>query len=195
MKKVLVSGGCGFLGSHLVDRLLMRDDVELILVVDNLWTGRTKNLAHVNDPRLDLVECSVEKYATKVRFDEIMHLASPASPPWYMREPVRVIQANVHGALNLLDHLAPQGRICYTSTSEVYGDPFVSPQPKATGARLTAQAPAHPTTKASVAPRRYCSKANVSAAWTSASLACSTYTVRGPGSTTGGRFRTFSVRR
>jgi nucleoside-diphosphate-sugar epimerase len=130
MKKVLVSGGCGFLGSHLVDRLLLRDDVELILVVDNLWTGRTENLAHINDPRLDMVECSIEKYASKVRFDEIIHLASPASPAWYMREPVRVIQANVYGALNLLDHLAPQGRICYSSTSEVYGDPLVSPQPE-----------------------------------------------------------------
>jgi nucleoside-diphosphate-sugar epimerase len=130
MKKVLVSGGCGFLGSHLVDRLLLRDDVELILVVDNLWTGRTKNLAHINDARLDFIECSVEKYAAKVRFDEIVHLASPASPPWYMRDPVRVIQANVHGALNLLDHLTPQGRICFSSTSEVYGDPLVSPQPE-----------------------------------------------------------------
>jgi nucleoside-diphosphate-sugar epimerase len=130
MKKILVSGGCGFLGSHLVDRLLLRDDVELILVVDNLWTGRVKNLAHINDSRLDFVECDVEKYVTNVRFDEIIHLASPASPPWYMREPVRVIQANVHGALNLLDCLAPQGRISYTSTSEVYGDPLVSPQPE-----------------------------------------------------------------
>jgi len=130
MKKVLVSGGCGFLGSHLIDRLLLRGDVELILVVDNLWTGRTGNLAHINDRRLDLVECSIEKYASNTRFDEIIHLASPASPPWYMREPMRVIQANVHGALNLLDHLAPQGRISYTSTSEVYGDPLVSPQPE-----------------------------------------------------------------
>jgi nucleoside-diphosphate-sugar epimerase len=130
MKKVLVSGGCGFLGSHLVDRLLLRDDVELILVVDNLWTGRTKNLAHINDARLDIVECSVEKYSSNMRFDEILHLASPASPSWYMREPVRVIQANVLGALNLLDHLAPRGRISYTSTSEVYGDPLVSPQPE-----------------------------------------------------------------
>jgi nucleoside-diphosphate-sugar epimerase len=130
MKKVLVSGGCGFLGSHLVDQLLLRDDVELILVVDNLWTGRAKNLAHINDSRLDFVECSVEKYTTNVGFDEIFHLASPASPPWYMREPVRVIQANVHGALSLLDCLAPEGRMCYTSTSEVYGDPVVSPQPE-----------------------------------------------------------------
>jgi nucleoside-diphosphate-sugar epimerase len=130
MKKILVSGGCGFLGSHLIDRLLLRDDAELILVVDNLWTGRVENLAHINDSRLDFVECDVEKYATNVRFEEIIHLASPASPPWYMREPVRVIQANVHGALNLLDCLAPQGRICYTSTSEVYGDPLVSPQPE-----------------------------------------------------------------
>jgi len=130
MKKVLVAGGCGFIGSHLVDRLLLRDDVELILVVDNLWTGRTKNLAHVNDARLNIVECNVEKYTSKTRFDEIIHLASPASPPWYMREPVRVIQANVHGALNLLEHLAPQGRFSYTSTSEVYGDPLISPQPE-----------------------------------------------------------------
>jgi nucleoside-diphosphate-sugar epimerase len=130
MKKVLVSGGCGFLGSHLVDRLLLRDDVELILVVDNLWTGSAKNLAHINDPRLDFIECSVEKYTTKVRFDEIVHLASPASPPWYMRDPTRVIRANVLGAMNLLDHLTPQGRICYSSTSEVYGDPLVSPQPE-----------------------------------------------------------------
>jgi nucleoside-diphosphate-sugar epimerase len=130
MKKVLVSGGCGFLGSHLVDHLLLRNDIERILVVDNLWTGRTQNLAHINDPRLDFIECSVEKYATKARFDEIVHLASPASPPWYMRDPVRVIQANVHGALNLLEHLAPQGRISYSSTSEVYGDPLVSPQPE-----------------------------------------------------------------
>jgi UDP-glucose 4-epimerase/UDP-glucuronate decarboxylase len=130
MKKVLVSGGCGFLGSHLVDRLLLRDDVELILVVDNLWTGRTRNLAHIKDARLDFVECSIEKYTSATRFDEILHLASPASPPWYMREPVRVIQANVQGALNLLDHLAPRGRFSYTSTSEVYGDPFISPQPE-----------------------------------------------------------------
>jgi UDP-glucose 4-epimerase/UDP-glucuronate decarboxylase len=99
-------------------------------VVDNLWTGRTKNLAHINDARLDIIECSVEKFASETRFDEILHLASPASPPWYMREPVRVIQANVHGALNLLDHLATQGRISYTSTSEVYGDPLISPQPE-----------------------------------------------------------------
>jgi nucleoside-diphosphate-sugar epimerase len=130
MKKVLVSGGCGFIGSHLVDRLLLRNDVELILVVDNLWTGTTKNLDHINDARLDMVECSIEKYNSRVRFDEIIHLASPASPPWYMRDPLRVIRANVHGALNLLDRLAPKGRISYTSTSEVYGDPRVSPQPE-----------------------------------------------------------------
>jgi UDP-glucose 4-epimerase/UDP-glucuronate decarboxylase len=130
MKRVLVSGGCGFLGSHLVDQLLLRADVERVVVVDNFWTGTRANLAHLADPRLAIEDCDAERFATETRFDEIIHMASPASPPWYMREPVRVIKANVHGALNLLNLLKPGGRFCYSSTSEVYGDPLVSPQPE-----------------------------------------------------------------
>ena len=129
-KRVLISGGCGFLGSHVVDRLLLRADVESVVVVDNFWTGTRTNLAHVADPRLAIEACDVEHFATDTRFDEIIHMASPASPPWYMREPVRVIKANVQGALNLLNLLKPGGCFCYTSTSEVYGDPLVSPQPE-----------------------------------------------------------------
>lgn len=129
-KKVLISGGAGFIGSHMVERLLLRNDVEKILVVDNFWTGLADNLAQINDPRFSLVECDIEKFSTHERFDEIIHLASPASPPWYMREPIRTINANLNGALNLVEKVVPGGRISFASTSEVYGDPLISPQPE-----------------------------------------------------------------
>lgn len=129
-KRVLVAGGAGFIGSHLVDRLLKRQDLEKLVVLDNLWTGTTSNLAHITDPRLAFVEQAAESFSTDERFDEIIHLASPASPPWYMRDPIRVIQANVHGALNLRNFLKSGGRFSFTSTSEVYGDPLVTPQPE-----------------------------------------------------------------
>lgn len=129
-KSVLVAGGLGFLGSHLVDRLLLRNDLEKVVVVDNLWTGMRDNLAHVTDPRLHIEIHEVETFSTDEKFDEIVHFASPASPPWYMREPLRTITANVHGAINLLDKLADGGRISFASTSEVYGDPLISPQPE-----------------------------------------------------------------
>jgi UDP-glucose 4-epimerase/UDP-glucuronate decarboxylase len=129
-KKILVSGGAGFIGSHIVDRLLRRSDLETLVIVDNFWTGLAANLAHINDPRLHLVTSNVEDFATADKFDEIVHLASPASPPWYMREPIRTIRANLVGALNLVEMLVPGGRISFASTSEVYGDPLVTPQPE-----------------------------------------------------------------
>lgn len=129
-KRVLVAGGAGFLGSHLVDRLIARNDVEQVMVVDNLWTGLRDNLSHIDDPRLKFEQADVETFSTDEKFDEIIHFASPASPPWYMREPVRTINANVAGALNLTGKLAPGGRFSFASTSEVYGDPLVSPQPE-----------------------------------------------------------------
>lgn len=129
-KKLLIAGGAGFIGSHMVDRLLRRSDLETILVVDNFWTGLRRNLAHIADPRLHIVDCDVEAFATADKFDEIIHLASPASPPWYMREPIRTINANLVGALNLIEMLVPGGRISFASTSEVYGDPLISPQPE-----------------------------------------------------------------
>jgi len=130
VKKVLIAGGAGFLGSHLVDRLLRRSDISRLVVVDNLWTGTLDNLAHIQDKRLRIEVGAAEDLVTDMRFDEIMHLASPASPPWYMRDPVRVIQANVVATLHLLKFLRPGGRFCFTSTSEVYGDPLISPQPE-----------------------------------------------------------------
>lgn len=130
MKRVLVAGGLGFIGSHLVDRLLKRTDLGELTVVDNLWTGLRENLAHVTDDRLRIVLDDIEQAALSGKFDEIYHLASPASPPWYMAEPLRTISANVLGAMRCLELLEPGGQLAYASTSEVYGDPLVSPQPE-----------------------------------------------------------------
>jgi nucleoside-diphosphate-sugar epimerase len=130
MKSVLVAGGAGFVGSHLVDRLLKRSDVERLVVVDNLWTGQAENLFHINDSRFSFERCSVEAVRSASLFDEVYHLASPASPPWYMKEPERTISANLVGAMRLRELLKEGGRFCYTSSSEVYGDPLVSPQPE-----------------------------------------------------------------
>lgn len=126
-KRVLVTGGCGFIGSHLCDSLLERRDIEQLVCVDNLWTGRERNIRHIADPRFKATYCDVEEFRSDTLFDEIYHLASPASPPWYMREPARTISANIVGALRMLE---PGGKFCYTSTSEVYGEPLISPQPE-----------------------------------------------------------------
>jgi UDP-glucuronate decarboxylase len=130
MVRVLVAGGSGFIGSHLCDRLMSRSDLDVCVVVDNLWTGSSQNLAHIKDSRFHFVNADIEDFRSDRRFDEIYHLASPASPPWYMKEPRRTISANVLGAMRLLDLLARSGKFAYTSTSEVYGDPVVSPQPE-----------------------------------------------------------------
>jgi nucleoside-diphosphate-sugar epimerase len=130
MVSALVTGGAGFVGSHLVDRLLRRSDLERLVVIDNLWTGRTENLAHIKDPRFNFEQCDVEAIRSAALFDEIYHLASPASPSWYMKEPERTISANLIGAMRLRELLKAGGRFCYTSSSEVYGDPLVSPQPE-----------------------------------------------------------------
>jgi len=130
VKKVLVSGGAGFIGSHLIDRLLERRDIDKIVAVDNLWTGRWENLAHISDPRLERVTGDIESFHSKLLFDEALHLASPASPQWYFTDPGATVAANVGGALRIKELLRPGGRFCFTSTSEVYGDPEVSPQPE-----------------------------------------------------------------
>lgn len=129
-KKVCLAGGAGFLGSHLLDRLLERNDVENIVIVDNFWTGLAENFSHVKDERVAFERRTIETLPGSNLFDEVYHLASPASPPWYMADPVHTISANVGGALRLLELLKPGGKFCYTSSSEVYGDPQVSPQPE-----------------------------------------------------------------
>lgn len=128
--KVLVAGGLGFLGSHLVNSLLERNDVDKLIVVDNLWTGRVGNQKYIDDARVSFVHQDIETFRTDLKFEEVYHLASPASPQWYSADPTRTISANIMGAFRLRDLMAPGGRFCYTSTSEVYGDPLVSPQPE-----------------------------------------------------------------
>ncbi|UVC11652.1 NAD-dependent epimerase/dehydratase family protein [Rhizobium sp. TH2] len=130
MKRVLVSGGLGFLGSHLVNSMLKRQDVGQIVVVDNLWTGSAGNEKYIRDPRVKISNADVETFRSDQLFDEVLHLASPASPVWYANDPTRTISANIIGAFRLKELLKPNGRFCYTSTSEVYGDPLVTPQPE-----------------------------------------------------------------
>src|SRR5262249_14838637 len=94
---------------------------------DNLWTGRAANLAHVKDRRLRIEVKDAEQVETDIPFDEIYHLASPATPLWYMTDPLRAVSANVVGALKLLKALRPGGQFCFTSSSEVYGDSLINP--------------------------------------------------------------------
>lgn len=128
--RVLVAGGAGFIGSHLVDRLLRRDGLAELHVVDNLWTGQVANLDHIADPRLSITIADIEAAGLPGRYDEVYHLASPASPRRYMSEPLRTISANVVGGLRLLSVLRDGGLFACTSTSEVYGDAQITPQPE-----------------------------------------------------------------
>jgi UDP-glucuronate decarboxylase len=128
-KRVLVTGGAGFLGSHLIDRLLARGDE--VLCVDNLFTGDKRNLDHLHDhPRFEFMRHDV-CFPLYVEVDEIYNLACPASPVHYQHDPVQTTKTSVHGAINMLG-LAKRlkCRIFQASTSEVYGDPSVHPQPE-----------------------------------------------------------------
>lgn len=128
-KKALVTGGCGFLGSHMCDRLIAKGyDVTC---TDNLQTGSSVNIAHHADNiHFTYVKHDVEQpFPSDWAFDEIYHFACPASPPKYQIDPVRTLRTNVIGMINVLD-LARRcnAKIFHASTSEVYGDPLEHPQ-------------------------------------------------------------------
>ena len=126
-RKILVTGGAGFLGSHLCDRLIARG--EDLLCVDNFFTGSKRNVAHLmKDPRFELMRHDVT-FPLYVEVDRIFNLACPASPIHYQFDPVQTTKTSVHGAINMLG-LAKRvrARILQASTSEVYGDPEVHPQ-------------------------------------------------------------------
>ncbi len=126
-KRILVTGGAGFLGSHLCERLLERGDD--VLCVDNLYTGTKDNLLHLLDnPHFELIRHDVT-FPLYVEVDEIYNLACPASPIHYQHDPVQTTKTSVHGAINMLG-LAKRvkAKILQASTSEVYGDPEVHPQ-------------------------------------------------------------------
>ncbi|MEM6421250.1 MAG: UDP-glucuronic acid decarboxylase family protein [Pseudomonadota bacterium] len=126
-RRVLVTGGAGFLGSHLCDRLI--EAGHEVLCVDNYFTGRRGNIAHLLDsPRFELMRHDVT-FPLYVEVDEIYNLACPASPVHYQFDPVQTTKTSVHGAINMLG-LAKRTRakILQASTSEVYGDPNQHPQ-------------------------------------------------------------------
>ncbi|MFZ5635404.1 MAG: UDP-glucuronic acid decarboxylase family protein [Pseudomonadota bacterium] len=129
MARILVTGGAGFLGSHLCDRLL--DDGHDVLCVDNFFTGSKRNIAHrLDHPYFELMRHDVT-FPLYVEVDQIYNLACPASPVHYQHDPVQTTKTSVHGAINMLG-LAKRlkARILQASTSEVYGDPEVHPQPE-----------------------------------------------------------------
>jgi UDP-glucuronate decarboxylase len=126
-KRILVTGGAGFLGSHLIDRLL--EQGHEVLCVDNLFTGTKRNIDHLhNHPRFEFQRHDV-CFPLHVEVDQIWNLACPASPIHYQHDPVQTTKTSVHGAINMLG-LAKRlrCRIFQASTSEVYGDPAVHPQ-------------------------------------------------------------------
>jgi len=126
-KRILVTGGAGFLGSHLIDRLLTRGHE--VLCIDNLFTGTKRNIEHLDaQPRFELMRHDIT-FPLYVEVDEIYNLACPASPIHYQHDPVQTTKTSVHGAINMLG-LAKRlkCRILQASTSEVYGDPTIHPQ-------------------------------------------------------------------
>ena len=129
IKKVLVTGGAGFLGSHLCERLIAQGHE--VLCVDNFFTGARRNVAHLLDhPSFELMRHDVT-FPLYVEVDEIYNLACPASPVHYQFDPVQTTKTSVHGAINVLG-LAKRVKatVLQASTSEVYGDPEVHPQPE-----------------------------------------------------------------
>ena len=128
-QRILVTGGAGFLGSFLCQRLL--GDGQDVLCVDNYFTGSRDNVLHLmDDPRFELLRHDVT-FPLYVEVDQVYNLACPASPIHYQFDPVQTVKTNVHGAINMLG-LAKRtrARIFQASTSEVYGDPSLHPQPE-----------------------------------------------------------------
>ena len=134
-QRILVTGGAGFLGSHLCDQLIKRGHD--VLCVDNFYTGYKANVGHlISHPNFELMRHDVT-FPLYVEVDEIYNLACPASPIHYQCDPVQTTKTSVHGAINMLG-LAKRvkAKILQASTSEVYGDPDVNPQPESYWGRV-----------------------------------------------------------
>ena len=129
-KKILITGGAGFLGSHLCERLL--NEGNQIFCVDNFYTGFKKNIEHLLDNKnFELIEHNVIQPLPDIEVDQIYNLACPASPPHYQQDPLFTTNTAIFGVLNCLELGKKYGaRVFQASTSEVYGDPLVHPQPE-----------------------------------------------------------------
>jgi dTDP-glucose 4,6-dehydratase len=129
--RILLTGGAGFLGSHLCDRLL--DEGHELIVMDNLLTGRVKNIAHLfGRDGFTFVKHDVTQYIyVKGPLDYVLHFASPASPDDFSRYPIRILKVGAHGTHNALGVAREKkAKFFFASTSEIYGDPLVHPQPE-----------------------------------------------------------------
>lgn len=130
MSRILVTGGAGFLGSHLCDRLIEAGNE--VICVDNLFTGSKDNINHLlSNPKFTFICHDITEPLGDIKVEQIYNLACPASPPYYQYDPIKTAQTSVFGAMNMLE-LARKVRatILQASTSEVYGDPLVHPQPE-----------------------------------------------------------------
>jgi UDP-glucuronate decarboxylase len=140
VKKILVTGGAGFLGSHLCERLLERGDD--VVCVDNFFTGQRKNVAHLmSNPFFEVMRHDIT-FPLYVEVDEIYNLACPASPVHYQFDPVQTTKTSVIGAINMLGLARrTKAKILQASTSEIYGDPEVHPQTEDYWGRVNVQGP------------------------------------------------------
>lgn len=130
MKRILVTGGAGFIGSHLCERLLREGNS--VICLDNFLTGRKENISHLLEHKFfDLIEHDIMYPYPIEPVDEIYHLACPASPVHYQHDPIKTMKISVMGSYNVLGMAKKHGaRILLASTSEIYGDPLVHPQPE-----------------------------------------------------------------
>lgn len=130
MKRILVTGGAGFIGSHLCERLLREGNS--VICLDNFLTGRKENISHLLEHKyFDLIEHDIMYPYPIEPVDEIYHLACPASPVHYQHDPIKTMKISVMGSYNVLGMAKRHGsRILLASTSEIYGDPLVHPQPE-----------------------------------------------------------------
>jgi UDP-glucuronate decarboxylase len=134
-KRIMVTGGCGFLGSHLCDRLL--DKGHDVICIDNCFTGTKRNIRHLlSHPGFEFIRHDIT-FPLYIEVDEIYNMACPASPIHYQFDPVQTTKTSVHGAINMLG-LAKRvkAKILQASTSEVYGDPEIHPQPESYWGRV-----------------------------------------------------------
>ena len=154
-KRILVTGGAGFLGSHLCDRLVGAGHE--VLCVDNFYTGSKDNIAHLlGQPNFELMRHDIT-FPLYVEVDEIYNLACPASPVHYQNDPVQTTKTSVHGAINMLGLAKRLKRASCKPRPARYTATDVHPQPESTGGTSTRSASAPATTRASAAPRRFSS--------------------------------------